>query len=133
MPMVRISLLKGKPRSYVKALSDGVHRAMVEAFDVPPDDRFQVIHQHEPEEFVFDRNYMGGPRSDNYVLICITAGKPRSTSMKEALYRRVTEVLAESPGIDPRDVMIVVSMTPFDGWSFSGGVVSLFPQQEPVQ
>jgi phenylpyruvate tautomerase PptA (4-oxalocrotonate tautomerase family) len=133
MPMVRISLLKGKPRSYLKALSDGVHRAMVEAFDVPPDDRFQVIHQHEPEELVFDRNYMGGPRSDNYVLICITAGKPRSTSMKEALYRRVTEVLAESPGIDPRDVMVVVSMTPFDGWSFSGGVVSLFPKQEPVQ
>ena len=35
MPMARISLLKGKSRSYVKALSDGVHRAMVEAFDVP--------------------------------------------------------------------------------------------------
>jgi phenylpyruvate tautomerase PptA (4-oxalocrotonate tautomerase family) len=133
MPMVRISLLKGKPRSYVKALSDGVHRAMVEAFDVPADDRFQVIHQHEPDELVFDRNYMGGPRSDNYVLICITAGKPRGTAMKEALYRRITEVLAESPGIDPRDVMVVVSMTPFDGWSFSGGVVSLFPKQEAVQ
>lgn len=133
MPMVRISLLKGKPQSYVKALSDGVHRSMVEAFDVPPDDRFQVIHQHEPEELVFDRHYMGGPRSDNFVLICITAGKPRSTEMKEALYRRVTEVLAESPGIDPRDVMIIVSMTPFDGWSFSGGIVSLFPRQEALQ
>lgn len=133
MPMVRISLLKGKPKAYVKALSDGVHRAMVEAFDVPPDDRFQVIHQHEPDELVFDRNYMGGPRSDNYVLICVTAGKPRSTAMKEAFYRRMTDVLAESPGIPAQDVMIIVSMTPFDGWSFSGGVATLFPQQERAQ
>ncbi|HTR10180.1 MAG TPA: tautomerase family protein [Paraburkholderia sp.] len=133
MPMARISLLKGKPRSYLEVLSDGVHRAMVETFDVPLDDRFQVIHQHEPEELVFDRHYMGGPRSDNYVLICITAGKPRSTLMKEAFYRRLTEVLAESPGIRPEDVMVVVSMTSFDGWSFSGGVAALFPQQEVAQ
>jgi phenylpyruvate tautomerase PptA (4-oxalocrotonate tautomerase family) len=131
--MVRISLLKGKPQSYVKALSDGVHRAMVEAFDVPPTDRFQVIHQHEPEELVFDRNYMGGPRSDNYVLICVTAGKPRATSMKEGFYRRLTEVLAESPGIRPEDVMVVVNMTEFDGWSFSGGAAALFPRQEVAQ
>lgn len=129
MPMVRISLLKGKNQSYVAALSEGVHRAMVEAFDVPPDDRFQVIHQHEPQELVFDRHYMGGPRSDNYVLICITAGKPRSTSMKQAFYRRLTEILAEAPGIAPEDVMTVITMTEFDGWSFSGGVASLFPQQ----
>lgn len=133
MPMARISLLKGKPQSYVKALSDGVHRAMVEAFDVPPDDRFQVIHQHEREELVFDRSYMGGPRSDNFVMICITAGKPRSTAMKEAFYRRVTEVLAEWPGIRPEDVMVIINMTSFDGWSFSGGVVTLFPQQEVAQ
>jgi hypothetical protein len=131
--MVRISLLKGKPQSYVKALSDGAHRAMIEAFDVPPTDRFQVIHLHEPEELVFDRNYMGGPRSDNYVLICITAGKPRSTAMKEAFYRRLVEVLAESPGIHPKDVMVVINMTSFDGWSFSDGVAALFPQQEITQ
>jgi phenylpyruvate tautomerase PptA (4-oxalocrotonate tautomerase family) len=133
MPMVRISLLKGKPRAYVQALSDGIHRAMVESFDVPRDDRFQAIHQHEPEELVFDRHYMGGPRSDDYVLICITAGKPRSTSMKEALYRRLTEVLAESPGIDPKDVMVVIGMTSFDGWSFGNGVATLFPREEGEQ
>lgn len=133
MPMARISLLKGKPRFYLEAVSDGVQRAMVEAFDVPPDDRFHVIHQHEPEELVFDRHYKGGPRSDDFVLICITAGKPRSTAMTEAFYRRLTEVLAESPGIDPKDVMIVISMTRFDGWSFSGGVATFFPKQEAVQ
>ena len=74
MPMTRISLLKGKSIEYLRAISDSLHQALVDAFEVPPDDRFQVIHQHEPEELVFDRHYMGGPRSDDFVLFCITAG-----------------------------------------------------------
>ncbi len=52
---------------------------MVETFNVPPADRFQVIHQHEPGELIFDRNHLAGPRSDDFALFAITAGKPRST------------------------------------------------------
>jgi hypothetical protein len=43
MPFVRISLRQGATLEYRKALADGVHRAMVEAIAIPPDDRFQVI------------------------------------------------------------------------------------------
>ena len=123
MPMSRISLLKGKSPDYLRALSDSLHAAMVEAFNVPPTDRFQVIHQHEPNELIFDRDYEseGGPRSDHFVLIAITAGKPRGTEVKQAFYRRLVERLAEAPGINPRDVMVVVTTTLGDEWSFSGG------------
>jgi len=48
MPFTRISLIKGKSPEYLQALSDSLHQALVEAFDVPPTDRFQVIHQHAP-------------------------------------------------------------------------------------
>jgi len=109
MPYARISLLKGKPAEYLRALSDSLHRALVEAFDVPADDRFQAFHQHAPEELVFDRHYLGGPRSDDYVLIAITAGRVRSTDTKRAFYRRLVELLAESPGIACRDVMVVIT------------------------
>ncbi|WP_395673745.1 tautomerase family protein [Inquilinus sp.] len=54
MPLTRISLARGKPPDYLRALSDSLHRALVEASEVPPDDRFQIIHQHEPRELVFD-------------------------------------------------------------------------------
>lgn len=123
MPMSRISLLKGKSPDYLRALSDSLHAAMVEAFNVPPTDRFQVIHQHEPNELIFDRDYEseGGPRSDDFVLIAITAGKPRSTELKQAFYRRLVGRLAEAPGINPRDVMVVITTTLGDEWSFSGG------------
>ncbi|QSQ22913.1 tautomerase family protein [Pyxidicoccus parkwayensis] len=125
MPYARISLLRGKSREYLRALSDNLHRALVEAYEVPPDDRFQVIHQHEPEELIFDRHYLGGPRSDDYVLIAITAGRPRSTETKKAFYRRLVELLEESPGISRRDVMVVITTSQADEWSFSDGLASM--------
>jgi hypothetical protein len=125
MPFARISLRKGKSRTYLRALSDNLHRALVEAFDVPPTDRFQVIHQHEPEELVFDRDYLAGPRSDDFVLIAITAGRVRSTAVKQGFYRRAVALLAEAPGIRPEDVMIVITTTGADEWSFGDGAAQM--------
>lgn len=124
MPMSRISLLRGKSAEYRRALADSVYRAMEEKLHVPPGDRFQVIHQHEPDDLIFDRDYLGGPRSDDYVLICITCGWARTSADKEAFYRRLVELLAESPGIAPEDVMVVINTSDSDGWSFGGGRMS---------
>jgi len=121
MPYVRISLLKGKDPEYLKSLSDTIHQALVESFEVPPDDRFQVIHQHESYELIYDKNYMGGPRSENYVLICITAGRLRSTRVKQGFYKHLVELLHASIGIRPEDIMIVINTTQADEWSFGSG------------
>jgi hypothetical protein len=48
VPLVRISLAKGKPEAYRRRLGDAVHRALVETIDVPPLDRFQLLTEHEP-------------------------------------------------------------------------------------
>lgn len=125
MPFTRISLRKGKPPEYLAAISESLHRALVEAFDVPPDDRFQAIHQHEPGELIFDRNYLGGPRSDDFVLFAITAGRPRSAETKKAFYRRLVALLAERPGMRPQDVMAIITTTSRDDWSFADGVASM--------
>jgi phenylpyruvate tautomerase PptA (4-oxalocrotonate tautomerase family) len=125
MPVVRISLLRGKSLEYLQALSENVHRALTDSFDVPADDRFQVIHQHDPGELIFDRSYLGGPRSNDYVLIAITAGKVRSTEVKKTFYRRVVELLGQSPGVRPEDIMIIITTNSPDEWSFSRGEASM--------
>ncbi|MDQ5881698.1 MAG: hypothetical protein QG616_1529 [Pseudomonadota bacterium] len=125
MPYSRISLLKGKSPAYLRALSDSLHQALVETFEVPADDRFQVIHQHAPEELVFDRHYQCGPRSDDYVLIAITAGRLRSTQTKQAFYQRLAALLEAAPGIRREDVMVVITTTQADEWSFGNGVATL--------
>jgi len=122
MPYARISLHAGKPPEYLAALSDSLHAAMVEAFDVPAADRFHAFHPHAPGELVVDRDYLGGPRGDGFVLIAITAGKPRSTDTKRRFYRRLAERLGESPGIAAKDVMVVITTTQAEDWSFANGV-----------
>lgn len=125
MPFTRITLRQGKPPEYLRAISDSLHQALVEAFDVPPDDRFQAIHQLGPDELIFDRHYLGGPRSDDFVLFAITAGRPRDTRTKQAFYARLVALLAASPGLRPQDVMVVINTTALDEWSFSDGLASM--------
>lgn len=124
MPYVRISLLKGKSPGFLAALSDSVHHALVEAFDVPCDDRFHVIHQCEPHELIFDRHYGGGPRSDDFVLLQITAGRPRTELTKKAFYSLLVRFLKMAPGIAPSNVMVVINTTDAVDWSFANGVAA---------
>ena len=49
MPLVTISILKGKSPAYVKAVADGVNAAVIETMGFPADDRYQVIHELAPE------------------------------------------------------------------------------------
>lgn len=121
MPFARISLRRGKSVEYLQALSQGLHDALVESFEVPLEDRFQVIHQHEPGELIFDPGYLGGPRSHDFVLIAITAGRPRSTETKRRFYQNLAQKLKRAPGLDPEDVMVVITSTKAEDWSFGGG------------
>nr|WP_259371990.1 tautomerase family protein [Caldimonas mangrovi] len=68
---------------------------------------------------------MGGSRSDDYLLIAITAGRLRSTEVKRAFYRRLAERLARSPGIAGCDVMVVITTTGVEDWSFAEGRMSM--------
>lgn len=126
MPMSRVSLLKGKSPEYLQALSDALHQALVDAYEVPLKDRFQIIQQHDANELVFDRDYLshqGKPRSDDFVLIQITAGRERSAATKQAFYQRLVSLLAESPGLRAEDVMVIINTTAAEDWSFSGGLM----------
>ena len=86
MPLVRISLLKGKPRPYIQAIGDGVQKALVASFGVPPDDRFQLVEQLERDDLVYDAGYLGVRRTDDVVLVTIIASSGRDTTQKKALY-----------------------------------------------
>ena len=55
---------------------------------MPPTDKFQVIDQYRPGELIYDRDYLGGPRSADFVLFYITAGRPRDTDTKRRFYGR---------------------------------------------
>jgi phenylpyruvate tautomerase PptA (4-oxalocrotonate tautomerase family) len=124
MPLVQVSLLKGKSPQHLRAIGDGVHQALVDAFGIPPDDRFQLFRQFDRDELVYDAGYLGIRRSDDVVFVHIVAGNWRDTAKKKALYRAIADNLARAPGLRPEDVQVVLSPNERADWSFGNGLAS---------
>ncbi|WP_445144853.1 tautomerase family protein [Dyella sp. Tek66A03] len=122
MPLVRISLRRGKSPQHIAALRNGIYRAMIEAFNVPQNDRFILVQQHDADEFDYDANYLDIPRSDDLVIIQITCNNTRTVEQKQAFYARIAELLSAEPGLRPQDVFISLLETAKENWSFGNGI-----------
>ncbi len=122
MPLVRIDLRAGKPPEYLRAITDSLYAAMRESFAVPEDDRFMLIHQHGAEEFVYDAGYLGVRRSEDLVIVQITANNTRTLEQKKAFFADTARRLAASPGLRPEDVFISLVEVPKENWSFGLGL-----------
>jgi len=127
MPLVRISLLKGKPASYRRKVGDAIHQALMEAIDVPAKDRFQLIAEHDPEDFVYDREYLGIARTRDLVIVQATIGVGRSLEKKRRLYQAIAARLHVAVGLRPEDVFINLVEVARENWSFGNGVASYAP------
>jgi 4-oxalocrotonate tautomerase len=122
MPLVRVSLRQGKPAAYRKAILEGIYDAMRSSFDVPEEDRFMVISEHDETDFRYSANYLGIARTDNLVLIQLTVSNTRGREKKQALYRAIVDNLSKNPGVRPEDVFInLVEVLP-ENWSFGNGI-----------
>jgi phenylpyruvate tautomerase PptA (4-oxalocrotonate tautomerase family) len=121
MPLVRISLREGTSPAYRKAIADGVHQALIDAIAIPSGDRFQVITEHKAEGLIYDPSYLGVDRSDRVVFVQVTMSVGRKPQQKRALYKRMVELLAESPGLRAQDLLINLVETSWENWSFGNG------------
>ena len=129
MPLVRISLVKGKPEAYRRKVGDAVHRALVEAIGIPPLDRFQLLTEHEPGDLVYDSNYLGIARTSDLVVVQITLSAGRPLEQKRALYRRIAANLGAAVGLRPQDAWINLVEVAKENWSFGNGVASYAPAE----
>lgn len=122
MPLSHISLRAGKPKAYRQAIFDSLYRAMRDTFDVPEDDQFMTITEHDAENFRYSTSYLDVARSDDLVLIQITANNTRSLEQKKALYQRIVALLGDSPGIRSEDVFVSLVEVAKENWSLGNGL-----------
>jgi phenylpyruvate tautomerase PptA (4-oxalocrotonate tautomerase family) len=125
VPLVRIDVLEGRSPDERAAIGAAVQEAMVETIDVPADDLFQVIAEHDRAGLRYDAGYLGVERDDGVVFIQMTMRRGRTDEQKQALYRRVTELLAERAGVRAGNVLIALTENDLADWSFGDGVAQL--------
>jgi 4-oxalocrotonate tautomerase len=121
MPLIHISLRAGKPEAYRQAIFDSLYRAMRDALNVPEDDQFMTITEHDAANFRYGNSY-GVVRSADVVYIQITVFSSRTVEQKKALFRRIAELLGERPGIRPEDVFVNVLDAAKENWSVGHGL-----------
>jgi phenylpyruvate tautomerase PptA (4-oxalocrotonate tautomerase family) len=113
---------KGTTAPYRKAIMDGLYAAMRETFNVPEEDRFMVIHQHDDDEFDYGANYFNIARSDKLVLIQLTVSNTRTVEQKKALFAAIVANLTANPGLRPEDIFINLVEVVKENWSFGYGL-----------
>ena len=122
MPFARICIRRGESPAYRQAILDNVYEALRETFNVPDEDKFMVIDEYDPTNFVFSKSYLEIARSNKFVLIQLTVSNTRTVEQKKQLYRRIVERLGEQPGIRPEDVFINLVEVAKENWSFGHGL-----------
>jgi phenylpyruvate tautomerase PptA (4-oxalocrotonate tautomerase family) len=122
MPLVRISLMKGKPEGFGRKVGEAVYRTMMETINVPAKDNFQIITEHDKDGLIYNPSYLDIKRTDGIIFIQITLNEGRTVELKKTFYKTLAERLNQELGVRMEDVFISLVEVKKENWSFGGGV-----------
>lgn len=128
MPLVRISLMRGKPAGFAQKVGAIVYRTMVDTINVPPADNFQVITEHDRDHLVYDPGYLSVSRTDGVLFIQITLNEGRSVELKRRFYQALAEGLHHDLGVRKEDVFVSLVEVKKENWSFGNGIAQYAEQ-----
>jgi phenylpyruvate tautomerase PptA (4-oxalocrotonate tautomerase family) len=121
MPFVKINVAQNLADQVKKNISLAVHEGLMENFNIPLTDYFQVIHEIRTPDLFYPDSYMNIPHTGNIVYIEITARYGRTVEMKKSLYRAIADKIAASTPIQVDDVIIVLTEVAAENWSLGQG------------
>jgi 4-oxalocrotonate tautomerase len=120
MPLLYVDLIEGREPTEIRTLLDAIHDAVVDAFGVPPRDRYQVVRTHPSHEVVALDTGLGIERSAALVVVHVVSRR-RSPQMKQKFYELAAANLAARSGLDPADLIVSITENNDEDWSFGHG------------
>ncbi len=131
MPLVRIDTLRAGPER-LAAIGRAVHDALRETIGIPPDDRFQILRDHDGTSGILRYDdYLGVHRDDGITYIAITLRSGRTPAQKQALYRRIAELAQAYADTEPRNVFVVLTENESADWSLGEGLAQYLDSARP--
>ena len=124
--MTHVALRKGTSDAYKQAVLEGIYQAMRETCHIGDGDRFMSITEHDKSTFAYGETYLGIKRSDDLLQIQIAWSPGKNAQMKQALYKKIVDLLSKDPGVRPEDVFISVLEAPAENWSFGNGEAQFY-------
>jgi 4-oxalocrotonate tautomerase len=124
MPLVRITLRKGRSPEFLRDVGDAIHQALVSQANVPEDDRFQIFEEVESDRLIAHPSYGGVSRSEGLIVVQITLNAGRTVEIKQNLYADVVRRLQAAVDVRPDDVLISLVEVTKENWSFGNGLAT---------
>jgi 4-oxalocrotonate tautomerase len=122
MPLVRISVSSDVTHTQLEAIGNAVHEAMVQTFNVPQPDKFQVLTRHAVGELVCTPGFLGVAHGSAVAFVQITCAEGRTQEVKKALYAKIASLVAAAGAVRAADVVINLLEVKRENWSFGNGV-----------
>lgn len=119
MPMTKIYLRTGTTPSHKRAISESIHRSLVDVLAIPDDDLYHIFHELADENLISAPVAFGLERRREAVFIQFYFAQ-RPTEVLQALYRSVVKNLQELAGLETRDVYLNVVPSPSVNWWADG-------------
>lgn len=120
MPLVRITQQDVRSPEQSRQLADIVQEVMLELFNAPPGDRYQIVETLPVGSIIAEDTGLGLERSDGVVIIHVTQ-QGRSTEQKQAIFAALAERLAAAELVRPEDLIVSVVHNDREDWSFGLG------------
>jgi Tautomerase enzyme len=113
VPLIQIDMQSARAGQRSQ-ISEAVHSALVEAWDMPADDLFQIFHLHDADDLVYSRTYPDANRSD-IVFVQILAFNGYSPEVKQRGARLVVDRLS-AIGIKRDEILIAIAENGDGDW-----------------
>ena len=115
MSQVKIFGLRSSLDEHRKALSEAIHKSVVDALGLPVDKKFHRFIALDPEDFLFPAD-----RSEKYTIIEISMFEGRSVEAKKTFIRKLYSEIERLCLIQPQDIEITITETPKANWGIRG-------------
>ena len=123
MPRVDISLREHTTDdARRRAISDAIHKSMIDVLGIPEDDRFHTFHVQGPGTMLYEPVVFGIERSERCMFIQLVFNH-RTPEQKQALFAAIVENLGNDAGVRSDELMLYVVETAGENWWAEGRVV----------
>lgn len=121
MPLLIFDVIEGRSDAQLQTLLDAAHRAVLSAFEVPVQDRYQIVHENKAKHMVIEDTGLNLTRTRDLVVVRVITS-PRPEEQKQKFYAELSRELKESCGIEGSDLMVSITTNSKGDWSFGNGV-----------
>ena len=131
MPLVKVSLLKGRSTEEKDSVAASIQTALVSTLDVSDANRYQLFNEYDAESFLHTSGYLGLTYTDQLLIIEITIREGDDDDHKKSLLAEINRNLVAAGVVAEDDVFVLITEIGDANVSFGKGLAQRATTSRP--